>query len=182
MFNYEDEYRKATENAMVNTYNKISRFNRNKLFLNIILLSAFIGIGYFSFIYLKEETHFFHKTKVMGISYTISDDEYQQQLNQIYDKEAEKSNVNIHDALSTIVNSSTLRDNSHYTQAISKEIDKKYHHNNRLIVVKKGDTLASIAQEYYGNSMAFDKIIKSNSQLSSASHMIYIGQKLNVPY
>jgi len=182
LFNYEDEYRKATENAMVNTYNKISRFNRNKLFLNLILLSAFIGISYFSFIYLKEETHFFHKTKVMGISYTISDDQYQQQLNQIYDKEAEKSNVNIHDALSNIVNTSTLRDNSHYTQAISKEIDKKSHKNSRVIIIKRGDTLANLAEKYYGNPMAFDKIIESNHELSSDSHMIYIGQKLNVPY
>lgn len=182
MFDYEDEYKKATENAMVNTYNGISRFNWNKLFLNMVLLSALIGMGYFSFVYLKKGTNFFHKTKVMGVSYTMSDDKYEKQLKQMYDKEVENNKVKMNDALSNIVNTSTVRDDYLYTQAISKEIDKKSHHNSRIVVVKKGDTLASIAQEYYGNSMDFDKIIKSNRELSSDSHIIHIGQKLNVPY
>jgi len=182
LFNYEDEYKKATENAMVNTYDEISSVNRKKLFLNMVLLTAFVGIGYFSYVYLKNETTFLHKTKVMGVSYTISDDEYKKELNHMYNEEAKKSQVEMNNALSTIINTSTARDDSSYTQAISKEIDQKHHQNSRVIVVKKGDTLASIAQHYYGNAMAFDKIIESNSELSSDSHMIYVGQKLNLPY
>ena len=180
MFNYEDEYRKATEDAMVNTYEKKQYFNWKALFLNSILLSAFATLGYFSFIYLKEEpTILTHKTTVMGISHTISDEEYAERLNKIYSDELEED---ISDALSSIVNTSTLRDDSLYTQAISQEIDGKYHENSRVILVEKGDTLASISEAYYGNSMEFNKIIEANEHLSEESNIIHIGQKLNVPY
>lgn len=182
MFDYDEEYKKATESAMVNTCNDINEFNWNALFSNILLLSAFIGIGYFSFTYVKQETNFFQKTSVMGVSHTVSDNEYEQQVNTIYDKEVNGNKTNINDALSDIVNTSTSREESQYTQAISKEIDTKHQQESRTIVIKEGDTLASISKKYYGNSMAFNKIIESNRELSNDSHMIYIGQKLNLPY
>ena len=94
----------------------------------------------------------------------------------------EVNRVNVSDALSSIVNTSTLRDDSLYTQAISQEIDGTYHQNSRVILVEKGDTLASISEEYYGNSMEFDKIIEANEHLNKDSKIIHIGQKLNVPY
>ena len=122
---YEDEYKKATQSAMVNVHDGEQSFNGKALFLNTVLLSIFGAIGYFGFIYLKKETIFFHnKTTVMGISHTVSDAEYAKSLNEMYVDELEESGtLNVSDALSSIVNTSTLRDDSLYTQAISQEID-----------------------------------------------------------
>jgi LysM repeat protein len=181
LFDYEDEYKKATQSAMVNTYEVQDGLNWRALFVNGVLLSAFAGIGYFGFIYLKNETTFFNKTTaVMGATHTINDAEYLKQLTNSMDEEVNR--VNVSDALSSIVNTSTLRDNSLYTQAISQEIDGTYHQNSRVILVEKGDTLASISEEYYGNSMEFDKIIEANERLNKDSKIIHIGQKLHVPY
>lgn len=183
MFDYDDEYKKATESAMVNSCNETNGFNWKVLLFNMIGLSALIGIVYFTFNYLKEETHFFHKTNVMGVSYTMSNEEYEQHLNSLYDQEINNDKTNMNDVLSYIVNTSTTKDNSEYTQAISQEINKKHQqHGSRTIVVKAGDTLASLSKKYYGNSMAFNKIIENNRELSSGSDTIYIGQKLNLPY
>jgi len=183
--NYEDEYKRATKGAMVNAYDGYQSFNWKALFINSILLSFFGAVGYFGFIYLKQETTFFHnKTMVMGISHTVSDAEYTKSLNAMYADELkeESKTVNVSDALSNIVNTSTLRDDSLYTQAISQEIDGSYHKNSRIILVKQGDTLASISEEYYGNSTNFKKIIENNKELTSEFHMLYVGQKLNLPY
>ena len=191
MFNYEDEYEKATQDAMVNKHEIIKTINGKALFLNMILLGAFAGIGYWGVTYLKNETQFLSSTKVMGVSYTIddvveneslSDTEYLKQLSNISNEEVEEANrVNISDALSSIVNTS-MKDNSLYTQALSSEIESIERENNRVVLVKKGDTLASLAEKYYGNSMKFNRIIESNKHLNKDSKIIQIGQKLNIPY
>jgi len=51
----------------------------------------------------------------------------------------------------------------------------------RYIVVKKGDTLSSIAYKAYGRASAYMKIYKANPDLVKNPNRIYIGMKLRVP-
>jgi len=183
MFDTNDEYTAATQEAMVNTYNTKSSSKILLLLWNFFLFSTVIVIGYFSFNYLQNETTLFKQTSVMGISYTKSDSEYLQILDGMsVDSVEEEENTDIGSAMDSIINESMLRDNSLYTQALSKEIDGKFHQNSRIILVKEGDTLASLSEKYYGNSMGFEKIIQANHKLNKESKVIYVGQKLNVPY
>jgi len=182
MFDTNDEYAAATQEAMVNTYNTKSTSKILLLLWNLFLFSTLMVVGYFSFDYLKNETTFFKKTSVMGVSYTKSDSEYLQMLDTMNVDTVEESNMDLGSAMESVINDSTLRDNSLYTQALSKEIDGRFHQNSRIILVKEGDTLASLSEKYYGNSMGFEKIIEANHKLNKESKIIYVGQKLNVPY
>jgi len=73
-------------------------------------------------------------------------------------------------------------------QALKKSKDKKISQNivkiqtpeYKLITVKKGDTLASIAKKFYGNSMMFDKIVMANLDIEKDS-TLHIGQQIVVP-
>jgi len=51
----------------------------------------------------------------------------------------------------------------------------------RFIVVKRGDTLSSIAYRAYGRASAYTKIYKANPDLVKNPNRIYIGMKLRVP-
>jgi nucleoid-associated protein YgaU len=48
-------------------------------------------------------------------------------------------------------------------------------------VVKKGDTLSKIAEEFYGDKMLYPKIFEANRQLLSDPDRIKPGQKLRIP-
>jgi len=188
--NNEDEYIKATQDAQVNAYGRKRGIGLTVIW-NLFLLFSFSFLGYLGFNYLKDETTLFNdtfvsKTAVMGVSETKSDMEYLKMLNSVSMDEighSTKENLSLSDALDNVVNTSTLRDNSLYTQAISQEIDgNTYHQNSRVIFVEKGDTLGSLSEKYYGNSIDFNKIIEANEKLNKDSQVLHIGQKLNVPY
>ena len=51
----------------------------------------------------------------------------------------------------------------------------------RFIVVKKGDTLSSIAYRAYGRWSAYTKIYKANPDLVKNPNRIYVGMRLRVP-
>ena len=65
-------------------------------------------------------------------------------------------------------------------QQLTKEITGK--ESDRVIVVKKGDTLASLSVKYYGNATQYNKIIANNAGLISENSIIYAGQKIKLPY
>ncbi len=79
-----------------------------------------------------------------------------------------------------------ISDNSTYTNELKKEITPTAKKTNtiksRVVVVKKGDTLASLSKKFYGNSLKYKKIIASNSNLFQNSNTIYEGQKIKLPY
>ncbi len=190
--NREDEYLKATRDAQVNVHTNKSTFGGLVVIWNLFLLASFTFIGYLGFNYLKNETTIFNdtipaQTAVMGVSQTKSDSEYLDMLNSIEVEmnvnDVSKKELSLSSAMDDVINTSTTKDDSLYTQAISKEIDSNiYHKNSRVILVEKGDTLGSISEKFYGNSMEFDKIIKANEKLNKNSQVIHVGQKLNVPY
>jgi len=185
--NREDEYLKATRDAQVNLHTNKSTFRGLVVIWNLFLLSSFIFIGYLGFNYLKNETLFFNnttsQTTVMGVSDTKSDSEYLDMLNSMDMDIVNKKELSLSVAMDNVVNTSTIKDDSLYTQAISKEIKSNtYHKNSRVILVEQGDTLGSISEKFYGNSMEFDKIIEANEKLNNNSQVIHVGQKLNIPY
>ncbi|MEA1879901.1 MAG: LysM peptidoglycan-binding domain-containing protein [Campylobacterota bacterium] len=51
----------------------------------------------------------------------------------------------------------------------------------RIIVVKKGDTLGSLALKAYGNVMDYPKIIAANSDTLGDSKKLFVGQKIKIP-
>jgi len=48
-------------------------------------------------------------------------------------------------------------------------------------VVKQGDTLSKIAEEYYGDKMLYPKIFEANKDILQDPNKIKPGQKLRIP-
>ncbi len=48
-------------------------------------------------------------------------------------------------------------------------------------VVKKGDTLSKIADEFYGDKMLYPKIFEANRDLLTDPNKIRPGQRLRIP-
>jgi len=48
-------------------------------------------------------------------------------------------------------------------------------------VVKSGDSLSKIAEEFYGDKMLYPKIFEANRHLLSDPNKIKPGQKLRIP-
>jgi len=67
-----------------------------------------------------------------------------------------------------------------YTKELSKEAVQR-ENEMRFIVVKKGDTLSSIANRAYGRASAYVKIYKANPDVVRNPHKIYVGMRLRVP-
>jgi len=48
-------------------------------------------------------------------------------------------------------------------------------------IVKKGDTLWKIAENYYGDGKLYKKIFEANADILKNPDVIQIGQKLKIP-
>jgi nucleoid-associated protein YgaU len=48
-------------------------------------------------------------------------------------------------------------------------------------VVKKGETLSKIAEEYYGDKMLYPKIFEANKDVLQDPNKIQPGQRLRIP-
>lgn len=70
--------------------------------------------------------------------------------------------------------------NTTYIDALTRELDNKSGFKGKIAVVKQGDTLSSLAQQYYGNSQMFSKIINANKNIINGDKLI-IGQSINIP-
>ena len=63
-------------------------------------------------------------------------------------------------------------------QILPEQVDASY---SQFHTVIKGETLESIAQQYYGDEKKFDQILIANHPLITHPRGIYPGQKLRVP-
>ncbi len=70
--------------------------------------------------------------------------------------------------------------NEKYVKELSQEA-KQREKEMRFIVVKKGDTLSSIAYRAYGRASAYVKIYEANPDIVRNPNRIYVGMKLRVP-
>jgi nucleoid-associated protein YgaU len=66
-----------------------------------------------------------------------------------------------------------------HAKAKHKKVVKKP--KRRFVIVRRGDTLASISKKFYGNSMKFKRIIRANYSIKSSSTPLKIGQRIYVP-
>lgn len=193
-----DEYVEAIRNSKIHTeeYDEIENSNtiRN---LNIIFsLVIATYLGYLGFNYFNDDTSAMVKTtKVMGVSYTIEDETFQetQQLENILSKvdveslnewkEQTRGLEDISMDIESMVNTTFVEESS-YMRELSKELNggkAMLKESEFLVVVKNGDTLASLAEEYYGDALKFDKIISYNPEIAQKSNTIYAGQELKIP-
>jgi len=67
-----------------------------------------------------------------------------------------------------------------YVKDLSKEAAQR-EKELRFIVVKKGDTLSSIAYRAYGRASAYTKIYEANPDIVRNPNRIYVGMRLRVP-
>ena len=51
----------------------------------------------------------------------------------------------------------------------------------RIITIKRGDSLASIAKRFYGNAMDFKRIIRANPRIRSSKTALRFGEKIIIP-
>jgi nucleoid-associated protein YgaU len=103
----------------------------------------------------------------------------------VLDDKTEKSSdelSKLSDEISSAIDTeeSASKDNTDYTQAITKEV-KTRTKEMRYVTVKRGDTLGKIAKKVYGNVMYYKKIYEANPDILRRPDRIYIGQRLRVP-
>jgi len=167
----DDYYNEAIKNALINNNNIKNKTKTSLLILSLSLIGVVSFFGYNFF-----QNSVMHKTKVMGESHTKpilqSDIDYATEIEKLDTPDIDGEY------------------NSQLVEYVNKEINKASDEDtmnrwrNIVIVVKQGDTLASLAKKYYNDSTAYDKIIKNNPELTEESHIIYPGQKLKIlqPY
>lgn len=191
MFNQEDDYLNATKDAQIYTSVAMKSNNKKLIILNFVLLAV---LGYLAFNYLEKGNNLFSSLEtellpvseqaVLGVSEVVdtsvlSDDKLIQILRVT---EVDLLEEEFHNSMKILMNEPSIQSKSSYTEAISRELDDKSGFRGRITVVKKGDTLSSIAEKYYGNSMMFSKIIQSNQSIKNDETILKAGQIINIPY
>ena len=189
MFGNRDEYENATRHAQVNTYVESNSVNGKMIVLNLLLLMV---IGYVIFFFTQTEGN--EKTAVLGVSITadeVNRDEAtylkllkSSEVDTVKENSQQMPLDSLNNSMKVLMNESTIQSSSSYTNAISKELeaddDKK--RDYRVVIVKKGDTLSTLAEKYYGSAMKFQKIISANTHLNKQSHTLYVGKEIHIPY
>ena len=82
--------------------------------------------------------------------------------------------------INNLLNDQGSKVESNYKQAISKEIVDRTN-EMRVIIVKPGDTLSSIAKRAYGDYDAYPKIFSANPEIIKNPDQIFVGQRLRIP-
>ena len=93
--------------------------------------------------------------------------------------ESVKKEIKKNNDKSQVIKSVEKKKSKIVTKKIKKEKPKKPQY--KVVIVKKGDTLASIAKKFYGNPMEFKRIIRANRDIRRASSHLHLGQKIIVP-
>ncbi len=114
----------------------------------------------------KKERDTFNKVIVENKTSSSTDDlsKLYNQLNQIMKKDKSKIKSKNKKFVKKLIKETRVRKNA-----------------MRIITVRPGDTLSSIAKRAYGNAMKYGKIFEANPELISNPNRIYPGQKLRVP-
>ncbi len=200
MFNNDEEYLNATRDAKINRYkeNILTKdeqsFNKG-VFLNLFIIVILVSFGV---LFYKKQTDFFpkkaHTTAVLGVSKTIDDSEFSDEellkilkvtevdmLEESRKEDESHELTNLANSMQVLVNESTIQSPSSYSDAIARELDDKSGFKGRIVVVKKGDTLSSLSEKFYGNPMQFFKIIHANKNLTDSTSFLKVGQRINIP-
>ena len=181
MFNIENEYIKESSSATINQHK-----NKNAIyFKGIFLVGTITLIGYLGFHYINS-SEASKKSRVMGVSYTK--DDIQNSVDNYSDKSQKvqyRNTEDISNELNSMVDAFYNKKASIPIE-LSGIVDEFYKEDSgeskdRIITVKEGDTLALIAQRFYGDAMKYKKILDANRELKKTT-TLYIGQKIKIPY
>lgn len=173
MNNNEADYIKFTQHSSINTYYKNNKFN-TKFIIVYLLFFTTLALGmYLGFLYCQDQKQSAYQTKIMGASdvYHANNEALEYKYQIAFNEESEP-----------MEDHPTLEEDSLYTEVLAQEFDKRLVNQERIIEVQKGDSIESLAKEFYGDVKAVDKIVESNSDITDASQMIYVGQKIRLPY
>ncbi|MCK4440397.1 MAG: LysM peptidoglycan-binding domain-containing protein [Sulfurovaceae bacterium] len=66
-------------------------------------------------------------------------------------------------------------------RVVKKKRVAKKKARRRIITVRRGDTLSTIAKRFYGNPAKYYKIVNANYKIKSKHTHLYIGQRIYVP-
>ncbi len=191
MFNQDDEYINATKDAQIYSSKVSDKRDRGFIILNFLLL---IFLLYTLFYYIDNNSNIFSKSKqaVLGVSEIVDDSALSNERLMEILKETEVDSVEeekvdylhseLQNSMKVLIGDSSIKSKSSYTEAIARELDDKRGFKGKVVVVKKGDTLSSLSERYYGNSMEFSKIIEANSFINSKDDILKVGQKIKIPY
>jgi LysM repeat protein len=87
----------------------------------------------------------------------------------------------VHAAAGSATKAATVTERVH-TDALVKSAKKSAKPANRTYIVQPGDTLSSIAQRFYGNPADWPWLYHVNESVVHNPNVIYVGEKLKVPY
>ena len=187
MFNREDEYGEVVDCSRINrdhlSYRKSDTIK--PFVISFSIFATLFVVGYSMVDYLDEEGGKKREKAVMGVShinpyYVATDGELMEMVNQLHTEvETLKREVYMKRVIDDMVDPESL-DNQSKEESV--EAKRTSHHSARAIYVQQGDTLSTLAEEFYGDEQAFQKIIDANEKLKSGSQTIYVGEKINIPY
>jgi nucleoid-associated protein YgaU len=184
MFNTDEIYNEAVKNASIH-YEDTTKKESSGFLLKLTILILSLLLGYFAFAYYSkfsvDETLVVQQEPIVEVKNSTEIDYIKAlaSLENELDDEVLKSELTVEEASETASYISTLEKEIGMKPKLHQE---KHVQEPRTIVVKKGDTLQSIANRYYGNTQEYKRIIASNVTLTNSNNMIYEGQTIILPY
>ena len=208
MFGTEDEYERAVRGASIHAYETEGSFGSTMK--SLVVVGLLSSAAYFAFNYyntaINQTTVLAQVNEtlpsvVMSATHTREvEDDYlialsNMEVDILGEEKKEKVKLDtsaqesLSEAMSSIIDDSSVLDSSNYTKELIKEIKDDVVNDapskiekSRVVIVKKGDTLASLSAKFYGDSMKYDKIIASNGGIIANDGKIYAGETINLPY
>jgi len=170
-------YSEAVKDAVINNGNRQS--NNTIILISglfVLFLASFFG---YKFLISSDQKP---ETKVLGVVHMAQKDDGINGGEIDFTSEIEKIDKETSDS----EYSSQLE--AYISQEIeqkSSKTDSSNHSTNGdefTIIVKKGDTLASLAKKYYNDPRAYELIIENNKEAFQKSRTIYPGQELKISH
>jgi len=201
MFNTDEIYKDAIKNSRIHYENTTQKQSSGLVWKSTVLVVLLLPIGYLAFSYydtlsvddslvVQQEPNV-EVTNSAAIQYRqdvkSSDNRLGQQ--EVSNNAAANEQNELSLAISDIVEEGDALNTEVYISKLQEELaivtkldQKEKTKAPRSVVVKKGDTLQSIAHKYYGNTQEYKRIIASNHALTKNKNTIYEGQTIILPY
>lgn len=191
MFNTNDIYNEAVKDAIINEEEKRTKsLSFYKLFFLLIISFGLIGgAAYYFKILSVDKSLIIQNQDIVGQKAVATDKDYIHALSSIENElmqsestllASTKTQKDLSEAINDLVMDNT-KEKSSYIKELENEVAGEAEVRERTIIVKKGDTLRSISNKFYGNSMDYKRIIASNDVLKNDT-TIYEGQMIILPY
>jgi|GEM_PF-2379798 len=166
-------YSEAVKDAIIN--NRTRKNSKTILLvvnLSFIVVASILGFKYFSSSNSVE-------SKVLGVTHIAQKGDSSENSSKDIDFTSEIEKID----KETSDNEYSSQLEKYISQEMESPQESKQEPQQKrdiVIVVKKGDTLASLAKKYYNDPKAYNLIIENNREIFKNSHTIYPGQELKI--